>query len=160
MSRITVKGLFYLTLCLFGMLWFLEITIAINDAVNIDEVNVYCTGMGYQFELDATRRAWCYYPDQSRSDAIQFFQGKTGNEYVRPFPCVVEGDEVWTFQTCCKGLEPYARSNERTRCVNYSGLEKAANRVIFGRFEGIIFGVFVIALMATGILLLIYGRKR
>ncbi len=68
---------------------------------------VFCERQGYKLGFDDNLNEVCIFDDGKSCLTYEFRSGKCGSEYRKELPCVKEGEMVFNFDKCCKGLEPY-----------------------------------------------------
>ena len=79
----------------------------------------YCYRQGYQFDYTIEPYGeWCIFNDGTRCDALDFYEGRCGEKYIRELPCKKQGEQIKTaFEECCKGLEPLSSLGGPYECV-------------------------------------------
>lgn len=90
----------------------------------------FCEHQGYAYKMEGAdgNNASCYFNENEKCDAWQFFRGECGVEFLKEFPCVEEGKEVYAdFEKCCKGLTSYSSKKViggQPTCIKISPLGK------------------------------------
>ena len=87
---------------LFIVLIFLIFLISFSSGA-INPYPPFCAHQGYQ----VTEDRYCDFGDGTKCSLEEFYKGYCGTEYQKEFPCVKEGNHVFSFEECCEGSEPY-----------------------------------------------------
>jgi len=69
----------------------------------------YCEHQGYTFDEgnQTPNTMYCVFNEENKCHSMDFFKGDCGQEFVREFPCRLEGEHMWPqFEECCEGLIP------------------------------------------------------
>jgi hypothetical protein len=73
----------------------------------MDPAPPFCEHQGYTVTERVNGTQYCDFGDGNMCEIWEFYRGECGEEYnTGNFPCVKEGQTVFLFEECCKGLEP------------------------------------------------------
>ena len=92
----------------------------------------FCTRQGYNVTERENGTQYCVFGDGNKCEIWQFFNSECGSEYKKSFPCVKEGEFVFSFDKCCEGQEPSFMGCATAMIVGQPHCRKSPN--IFERF--------------------------
>jgi len=72
----------------------------------MDPAPTYCERQGYKVIMNETiDTSYCVFNEMEKCNLWEFYSGTCGQEFVKPLPCVKNGEPIFSGEICCDGLK-------------------------------------------------------